>query len=224
MMIHDQIQPTHCAIPPTNPTIGGVPENFRANLSNNLATFEWDQPIVIPLGMQYRLLSAPFSVSLPTSMTLVYEGLATAKMVQFFTSSPVWYWVGTRTGSYLSQLAPGSHGLGLAPIIPAPPSSTALWSASVAPSNVSKTGSTSNFTTPSVSVTINNGTSPVFSWHNPTSMSAIINAPSGATTTFTTSGIAVGSYRSGVMWCRVQDGANVASLSVGVLFARPDYS
>ena len=115
---------------------------------------------------------------------------------------------------------------GLAPLVPAysPPVG---WSASVAPSGLTKVSSPANITAGPAAVTVNNGTTPVFSWHNPTSMSCINNTPGGASTTLTASGMSPGEFRSsGTIWCRVSDngGANVASLSVALSFYRTDFS
>jgi len=210
------------AIPPTNPTAPSAPLNFNVSVIDALVTATWVEPLTRPYGTEYELWSAPFSLSHPDSKSLIFSGNDTSKLLAFSVNSPFWLQVRARANSWYSAYVPSTYGVAVVPNYMAPSVPTG-WSATVAPLGMFKSLTTSaGAVSDAAAVTVHNGTTPVFSWHNPGSADIAISFPGSASTTFVASGMSPGNSRAGTFWCRVSDngGADVASLQVSVNFFR----
>jgi hypothetical protein len=214
--------PSSATLPTTNPTTPSEPQDFTATVIGGTIQFSWNEPIVVPFGTRYRLVSYPGSLSDAASKQVEWEGDVLNAAITFDVNSVKYWQVQARAGSYFSAFVPNTFGVSLAPQYepPPPPPSSGSWGASRSPSSVFKSGSQSILTTNQVVVTITGSVSPVFSWTNPDSVNIRINSVGAPITTFTGSGMAQSEERQGTFWCNIVDGTNTASLSVYVSITR----
>lgn len=200
------------SVPTSTATRPSEPLNFdvQVNVDSILAT--WEEPDVVPVGTRYRLLSYVGSLSAAESKTVVWDGDALYANLKLNVNSPLWYQVQAYVGSNYSDYSPNTYGVGFAVTIPAPPSSTGDWSASVAPTTLGKTGTGATLTTAVAAVTVNNGSSPTYAWARVTSAQIYAINSTGASTAFRANSMGVEESRSVSMTVTVIDGVNSVQL------------
>jgi hypothetical protein len=212
----DYNAPSTSALPATNPnTAPSAPVGFSFTQIGGAVQFYWNDGEVVPLSTRYQLLSYVGSLSVPGSKVLEWDGSDHNAVIQSSVNSTKWWQVIAYSNSAFSAYVPSTYGMGVTPNYIAP-SVPAGWSATINPNNVTKSGANAILTTDPSAVTVNNKTTPVYSWTNPNSANIKINYVGSESTTFTASGMAVEEYRSAMYWCNIVDGGNQSSLSVFV--------
>lgn len=109
--IHDMILPSHCAIPPTNPTAPTEASSLsiRNTLDGGLHA-SFNEPVTLPRGTRYQLVRSTSSVDASVG-TVVWDG--TAVEVDFAApNSAHWYWIrGYANNSYYGPYSPNTYGV-----------------------------------------------------------------------------------------------------------------
>lgn len=214
----DYVTPGVASVPAPGPTTPSAPQNFNIVAINNTLQFTWDAPGVVPVGTQYIIWSAPFSLSVPSSKTVAWIGDALGKQISFNTSSTFYYQVQAVANSSFSDYVPNTFGRAVAAVITPPGGGS--WGVSILPSAVYKSATTAKITTGGVQATVVGSAAAVFSWFPVSSCGIMANSPGAAFTTFTNStNMAVGETRAGFFKLNVVDsGSNVAvnTLDVGL--------
>ena len=210
-------------LPDITATQPAPPTGLTVTVVGNSIGFGWELGAVVPQTTVYQLWSYPGSLSDVASKVLVWQGDALGKTVALGAGSPQWYQTRAVTNSYASGFSPSTYGV-IGATTYTTPSSSGVWGFSVSPATIYKmfyknTGGTFG----SAAGNVSNGTTPVYSWVNPTSVTNIkINFPGSATTTFTASGMANYDFFSGNFYCNVVDGGNVSSKACIVTVERDD--
>lgn len=109
-LIHDQILPSHCNIPPTNPTRPSEPLSLSATPMPGLVRFSWVEGVTRPYGTAYQLIQAN-SPGDATLGTVVYDTPSLDALVNVSDPSPRYYWVRAYANSWFSGYYPNTTGL-----------------------------------------------------------------------------------------------------------------
>lgn len=220
MLTGDYNNPSTFGAPGSGRTVPSVPLNFSANVLNGSISFDWNAGDIIPFGTRYRILGAGFSLSIPDSKTVLWQGDALHATLVTGASSQTWYQVQAFANSDFSAYSPNTYGVGLVGSYSQPGFGPLAWNAYLSPSNINKVSANAN-NTGAVGAVVVNGTSPVFSWTNPSSIPNIgMFGATSANVLFATSGMTLGTTRGGTFYCNIIDGSNVTSISVPVHFSR----
>jgi len=104
------------SLPTTNPTVPTEPQNFTVTPDFGLLKFDWDDPVVKPVGTRFRVLQVPGSASAVQSGVVVYDGAISDALVRVrgFTL-PQWYHVQAYANTYFGPYQPNTFGIGAVP-------------------------------------------------------------------------------------------------------------
>lgn len=206
--------PSSATLPTTNPTAPSEPQNFEISLVGNTVFARWDASAVVPAGTVYEFWAAPFSLSSVASKTLLREGNATALTVPLSSTSPSWYQIRARAGSYFSAFVPNSFGIG----IRYTPPTGGGWSVSISPTDIFHAGSETALTTGNVTVSVVASNAPTFAWTRPNSYQMTISNSTSNVVAFSANSLFAGEYRQTLWRCTVQDGANSSYVEIEPAF------
>lgn len=196
---------------------------FATGMVNGIR-FTWALPAIGRLLGKVRLYehtaSTPFS-----SATLVWEGYAMSYFLPRYDTTTRYYWVQLYRGGQLSSTEPDGDG------IPAASSAfTSVLSATAVPDHHTirsfvGVGTPATLTTPSTTVTVSGGIPGyTYAWSFITdAANIVINSPSSATTTFSSTG-SNGQSRTGTARCTITDSLGItayADVTLKFIFASP---
>ena len=207
--------PSGATVPTINPTSPTSPGNISATAIAGTIQVSWEAPAVIPTATEYQLYSAPTTVADPSSRRLEYQGKSLSAVIETSKSETRYWQVRAISNSYVSAFNPNTYGVAV-PTNYVATAPGAGWRATVAPNYAAGYTAGTEAETSEVTVTIENGSTPVFSWTNPGSADIRIEHVGSATTSFVGSGLGNGEQRVGTFWCNIVDGGNNSSLSVEV--------
>jgi hypothetical protein len=106
----DYNAPSTWSLPPINPTSPSEPQNFAVSQQlNGTLIFEWQAPIITPLGTTYRIIRSTNSANAAVG-TVVWQGDAN-KVALVMPTSLHWYYVQAVANSLVSAYSPNTYGL-----------------------------------------------------------------------------------------------------------------
>lgn len=99
------------ALPATNPTSPTAPQSFSVTPQiNGTLLFEWARSVIEPVGTVYQLIRSVNSANAAVG-TVVWEGAQAQRLPLVMPTSPHFYSMRARTGSYFSAYTPNTFGI-----------------------------------------------------------------------------------------------------------------
>lgn len=196
-----------------------APSALQANGVQDGILFTFTPSAFLPPGAKYELYEHTTANGF-ASATKVADGLsATPIFLRKSDTTTRYYWILARSfEGQASDRHPIGNGIsGQASAV------SAIFSVSASPASLTDEDTTASITTPSTTVTASNGTPPyTYAWTWDSGGSGItIDSSSAATTTFSATGLTVGTTRTGQAKCTVTDNSSASkTTTVSVTISR----
>lgn len=109
--------PSSSPMPSSNPTTPTEAQNFTVTPDLGVLKFDWDPPVVVPVGTRYQIIRSPGSASAVQSGQVVYDGLVSDATIITDPRIMAWYHVKAYVNSYFGPYVPNTFGTGAVPYL-----------------------------------------------------------------------------------------------------------